>query len=84
MLYIISTAVIIGIIYHSSRNIIVCMLMHFTVNFMASFFKCGVLDWLGMCTVLYVIVAIGFSVWHIKRANFNKGHNKDKESLNKC
>ncbi len=68
MLYIISTAVIMGIIYHSSRNIIVPMLMHFTVNFTVAFFRGDVLGWLGVYTILYVIAAVGFSHYFFVRS----------------
>ena len=62
IIFVVSTAVIIGISYEKNNNIIVPVAIHFFVNFTFAFVKSNILGILFYIVLFYFITAIGFVI----------------------
>lgn len=60
ILFVVSTAVIIGISYEKNKNILVPITIHFFVNFTMTFLKSNLLGVLFYLALFYFVTAIGF------------------------
>ena len=58
LVFIIAMAVIIGISYEKNRNLLVPMILHFTVNFSLSFYMEDILDIIFYIAILYTALAV--------------------------
>ncbi|HKM35306.1 MAG TPA: CPBP family intramembrane glutamic endopeptidase, partial [Lachnospiraceae bacterium] len=61
ILFVVSTAVIIGISYEKNKNILVPVTIHFFVNFTLAFLKSNLLGVLFYIALFYFITAVGFA-----------------------
>jgi len=64
MISITCVAIIIGICYNHCRNLFVPIWIHFMFNFTLTMFTGDFLDALIWLTVAYVLVSVGFIIWH--------------------
>lgn len=64
LVFIISTALIMGIAYSSCRNLTIPIAIHFFVNFTLSFIKGYLLNFLGYLAFFYTLIALGFILWY--------------------
>ena len=78
IVFIISTAVIIGIIYEKNENILVAVIIHFFVNFTLAFIKSNLLGILFYIMLFYFFIAIGYCV---KRKNEIEVSSAEQEEL---
>lgn len=63
LIFVISTSVIIGVLYQKNQNILLPMVIHFFVNFTMAFIKTDLLDILVYISLFYLLSAVGFAMW---------------------
>jgi membrane protease YdiL (CAAX protease family) len=56
-----SLGVVMGLCYHSCRNLLVPICMHFTFNFLGEMYKGPMIDLVSWYAVFYALAAIGYS-----------------------
>lgn len=72
IILIVCVSVIIGICYSHNKNLIIPIWIHLIVNFSISFYGGSAenaIDFIVYLTLMYVVTAFGFSLWHKKRLN---------------